>query len=158
MGIDCLTIQNGDLASLNNTSSDILNVEQIHENCDASIDVDVQECTLSSSSNGSRSTDICAEIVGLTLISKFSKKHLPKMSELTWLMSDDIKPSSLNSGYRHLNGKNSSITAKEEITLDPQPEETSALSVTATRGTLNWAPPRRQIIFTVHPRPMYADE
>ncbi|XP_073832712.1 run domain Beclin-1-interacting and cysteine-rich domain-containing protein rubicon [Musca autumnalis] len=77
---------------------------------------------------------LTAEVVGLSLISKFDEKHMPKVSELKWLVSDDDTPQNLLP-MPDLSGNN--------------PDEHVIQSV--TRGTKYWAPPRQQIIFTDHP-------
>uniref|UniRef100_T1PLU9 Phorbol-ester/DAG-type domain-containing protein n=1 Tax=Musca domestica TaxID=7370 RepID=T1PLU9_MUSDO len=77
---------------------------------------------------------LTAEVVGLSLISKFDEKHLPKVSELKWLVSDEDTPQNLLP-MPDLSGNN--------------PDEHVIHSV--TRGTKYWAPPRQQIIFTDHP-------
>lgn len=77
---------------------------------------------------------LSAEVVGLSLISKFDEKQLPKVSELKWLVSDDDTPQNLLP-MPDLSGCN--------------PDDNVLHSV--TRGTRYWAPPRQQIIFTDHP-------
>ncbi|XP_075158683.1 run domain Beclin-1-interacting and cysteine-rich domain-containing protein rubicon [Haematobia irritans] len=77
---------------------------------------------------------LSAEVVGLSLISKFDEEHLPKVSELKWLVSDSDTPQSLLP-MPDLSSNN--------------PDENIIHSV--TRGTKYWAPPRQQIIFTDHP-------
>lgn len=79
---------------------------------------------------------LSAEVVGLSLISKFDDTQLPKVSELKWLVSDDDTPQKLL----------------------PMPDLTSSnpdeyIMPSSTRGTAWWAPPRPQIIFTDHPKP-----
>ncbi|XP_023291231.2 run domain Beclin-1-interacting and cysteine-rich domain-containing protein isoform X1 [Lucilia cuprina] len=80
---------------------------------------------------------LSAEVVGLSLISKFDEKHLPKVSELKWLVSDDDTPQKL--------------LPMPDLTSSANPDEHVIHS--ATRGTRYWAPPRQQIIFTDHPTP-----
>lgn len=80
---------------------------------------------------------LSAEVVGLSLISKFDEKHLPKVSELKWLVSDDDTPQKL--------------LPLPDLTSSANPDEHIIHS--ATRGTRYWAPPRQQIIFTDHPPP-----
>lgn len=81
------------------------------------------------------SEPLSAEVVGLSLISKFDEKHLPKVSELKWLVADDDTPQKL--------------LPMPDLTSSANPDEHVLHSV--TRGTKYWAPPRQQIIFTDHP-------
>ncbi|XP_067640504.1 run domain Beclin-1-interacting and cysteine-rich domain-containing protein isoform X2 [Eurosta solidaginis] len=78
---------------------------------------------------------LSAEVVGLSLISKFDDKHLPKVSDLKWLVSEEDTPQQLLPipDYR-------STSNPDENVIRP-----------LTRGTRYWAPPRQQIIFTNHP-------
>lgn len=76
-----------------------------------------------------------AEVVGLSLISKFNDKHLPKVSELKWLVSEEDTPQQLLPMP-----DNSPTSNPDENVIRP-----------ITRGTRYWAPPRQQIIFTDHP-------
>uniref|UniRef100_A0A1I8QBJ1 Phorbol-ester/DAG-type domain-containing protein n=1 Tax=Stomoxys calcitrans TaxID=35570 RepID=A0A1I8QBJ1_STOCA len=76
---------------------------------------------------------LSAEVVGLSLISKFDEEQLPKVSELKWLVSDEDTPQNLLP-MPDLTGNN--------------PDDHVIHSV--TRGTKYWAPPRQQIIFTEH--------
>ncbi|GAB0089314.1 uncharacterized protein DMENIID0001_038340 [Sergentomyia squamirostris] len=83
---------------------------------------------------------LSAEGVALSLISKFSDKHLPRASELMWL-SPDNEP---------LTPQNSSITPNSGN--GGHPGDRFRIN-SALRGTKDWAPPRAQIIFTRHPSP-----
>ncbi|XP_004536443.1 run domain Beclin-1-interacting and cysteine-rich domain-containing protein [Ceratitis capitata] len=78
---------------------------------------------------------LSAEVVGLSLISKFNDKHLPKVSELKWLVSEEDTPQQLLPMP-----DNSPTSNPDENVIRP-----------ITRGTRYWAPPRQQIIFTDHP-------
>lgn len=80
---------------------------------------------------------LSAEVVGLSLISKFDEKHMPKVSELKWLVSDEDTPQKL--------------LPMPDLTSSANPDDHVIHS--ATRGTRYWAPPRQQIIFTDHPPP-----
>lgn len=82
---------------------------------------------------------LSAEVVGLALISKFNENHLPKISELKWLVSDEDTPQKLLPVH---NLTNSTYADDEALPLP-----------SATRGNRYWAPPRSQIIFTLHPPP-----
>ncbi|XP_054728320.1 uncharacterized protein LOC129237538 isoform X1 [Anastrepha obliqua] len=77
---------------------------------------------------------LSAEVVGLSLISKFNDKHLPKVSELKWLVSEEDTPQQL------LPMPDNSSANPDDNIIHPM-----------TRGTRYWAPPRQQIIFTDHP-------
>lgn len=83
-------------------------------------------------------TTISAEGVALSLISKFSEKQLPRASELQWLVSEKDAP------QRLLPLPKSWLVSSDEV----EKEESVPL-----RGTVEWAPPRPQIIFTPHPPP-----
>lgn len=78
--------------------------------------------------------NLTAEKVGLTLISRFNEKQLPKYSDLKWLVSDGDVP--------------------QEMLPMPDNSETrnpdDHFVHHCTRGTWYWAPPRQQIIFTDH--------
>ncbi|XP_012286390.1 run domain Beclin-1-interacting and cysteine-rich domain-containing protein isoform X3 [Orussus abietinus] len=85
---------------------------------------------------------ISAEGVALSLISKFSEKQLPRASELEWLVSEQDAPQQL------LPLPKSWPVSPDEVGTK---DNSSAISL---RGTLEWAPPRPQIIFTAHPPPV----
>ncbi|XP_014248019.1 run domain Beclin-1-interacting and cysteine-rich domain-containing protein [Cimex lectularius] len=99
-------------------------------------------CTTLKSSTTLRSTSPetnqtnTAESVGLSLLSKFEDKQLPKASEIQWLIS------------------NGEVLSKKSSTLDTFViDDDQMKNATALRGTENWAPPRPQIIFTTQPPP-----
>ncbi|KAJ8684242.1 hypothetical protein QAD02_020034 [Eretmocerus hayati] len=79
-----------------------------------------------------------AEGVALSLISRFSEKHLPRASELKWLVSEQDAPQRL-------------LPLPKSWPVSPDDAESSNISL---RGTIEWAPPRPQIIFTAHPPPV----
>ncbi|XP_035739254.1 run domain Beclin-1-interacting and cysteine-rich domain-containing protein-like isoform X2 [Vespa mandarinia] len=91
---------------------------------------------LESSQNGSI---ISAEGVALSLISRFSEKQLPRASELQWLVSEKDAPQQLLPLPKSWPVSPDEVETEESIPL---------------RGTIEWAPPRPQIIFTPHPPPM----
>lgn len=99
----------------------------------------------SSSRHGTESnlTDsiISAEGVALSLISRFSEKQLPRASELKWLVSEQDAPQQLLP-----------LPKNWSMSLDELEESNSCQSI-SLRGTVEWAPPRPQIIFTPHPPP-----
>lgn len=76
-----------------------------------------------------------AENIGLSLISKFNDKSLPKVSDLKWLVSEEDTPQNLLPMPQQSNNPDDNIMPM------------------VTRGTRYWAPPRQQIIFTNHPSP-----
>ncbi|XP_076269262.1 run domain Beclin-1-interacting and cysteine-rich domain-containing protein rubicon isoform X2 [Rhynchophorus ferrugineus] len=80
---------------------------------------------------------LSAEGVALTLISKFNEKHLPKASDLDWLVSEEEAPQAL-------------LPLPKCWPLD---QKTADKSTTLLRGTKDWAPPRPQIVLTIHPTP-----
>ncbi|BFZ06127.1 hypothetical protein BsWGS_09166 [Bradybaena similaris] len=81
-----------------------------------------------------------AESIAISLLRKFSEKHLPKASELTWLVSECDAPQRL-------------LPLPSSTPVSPDDAENADLSTNRTRlrGNLEWAPPRAQIIFSVHP-------
>uniref|UniRef100_A0A0B7AW37 Rubicon Homology domain-containing protein n=1 Tax=Arion vulgaris TaxID=1028688 RepID=A0A0B7AW37_9EUPU len=80
-----------------------------------------------------------AEFIAISLLRKFSEKHLPKASELKWLVSEGDAPQRL-------------LPLPLSTPVSPDDAENADLSVNRTRlrGNLEWAPPRAQIIFSVH--------
>ncbi|XP_055841296.1 run domain Beclin-1-interacting and cysteine-rich domain-containing protein isoform X2 [Episyrphus balteatus] len=76
-----------------------------------------------------------AENIGLSLISKFNDKSLPKASDWKWLVSEEDTPQNLLPMPQQSNNPDDNTVP------------------TLTRGTRYWAPPRQQIIFTNHPSP-----
>ncbi|XP_017767901.1 PREDICTED: run domain Beclin-1-interacting and cysteine-rich domain-containing protein isoform X1 [Nicrophorus vespilloides] len=78
---------------------------------------------------------LSAEGVALTLISKFSEKQLPRASDLVWLVSEEDAPQAL-------------LPLPKSWPVSP--DDCDEL-VTSLRGTMEWAPPRPQVIFTLHP-------
>ncbi|KAK2719852.1 run domain Beclin-1-interacting and cysteine-rich domain-containing protein-like isoform X1 [Artemia franciscana] len=116
-------------------------------NCQASycdINEDESHClSRSDEAPKSLSTSASAEGVALALISKFSDDILPKANELEWVVEEADAPQRLLPlPENYLNERDSALE-----------EESDDLSETATRGTKDWAPPRPQIVFTVHPAP-----
>ncbi|XP_014615153.1 PREDICTED: run domain Beclin-1 interacting and cysteine-rich containing protein [Polistes canadensis] len=82
---------------------------------------------------------ISAEGVALSLISRFSEKQLPRASELQWLVSEKDAPQRL-------------LPLPKSWPVSP--DEVEKEDSIQLRGTVEWAPPRPQIIFTPHPPPM----
>ncbi|XP_066589438.1 run domain Beclin-1-interacting and cysteine-rich domain-containing protein isoform X2 [Prorops nasuta] len=83
-----------------------------------------------------------AEGVALSLISKFNEDQLPRASELQWLVSEKDAPQQL------LPLPKSLLIRSKDMTKDDQSQ------AIPLRGTMEWAPPRAQIIFTPHPAPV----
>ncbi|XP_059171360.1 run domain Beclin-1-interacting and cysteine-rich domain-containing protein-like [Physella acuta] len=82
-----------------------------------------------------------AESIAISLLKKFSEKHLPKASELKWLVSERDAPQSL-------------LPLPSSIPISPDDVNSTVLATpnrTRLRGNMEWAPPRAQIIFSVHP-------
>ncbi|XP_066262041.1 run domain Beclin-1-interacting and cysteine-rich domain-containing protein isoform X1 [Euwallacea similis] len=80
---------------------------------------------------------LSAEGVALSLISKFNEKHLPKASDLEWLVSEEEAPQAL-------------LPLPKSFPVDPDSHEGIS---TPLRGTRDWAPPRPQIVLTLLPPP-----
>ncbi|CAH1102808.1 unnamed protein product [Psylliodes chrysocephalus] len=78
---------------------------------------------------------LSAEGVAISLISKFSDKQLPRASDLEWLVSEEDAPQAL-------------LPLPKSWPVSPDSAEEN---ITPLRGTQEWAPPRAQIIFTIHP-------
>lgn len=80
---------------------------------------------------------LSAEGVALSLLSKFNEKHLPKASDLEWLVSEEDAPQAL-------------LPLPKSWPVDPDGPEGPS---TPLRGTRDWAPPRPQIVLTLLPTP-----
>ncbi|KYN15839.1 PREDICTED: run domain Beclin-1-interacting and cysteine-rich domain-containing protein [Trachymyrmex cornetzi] len=91
-------------------------------------------------SNVSESS-VSAEGVALSLISRFSEKQLPRASELQWLVSEKDAPQRL-------------LPMPKSWPVSPDEIEIEDARTIPLRGTIEWAPPRPQIIFTPHPPPV----
>ncbi|GJQ66947.1 hypothetical protein Trydic_g7961 [Trypoxylus dichotomus] len=81
---------------------------------------------------------LSAEGVALSLISKFNEKQLPRASELEWLVSEEDAPQAL-------------LPLPKSWPINP--DDSQDIPVTPLRGTREWAPPRPQIILTLHSAP-----
>ncbi|KAI8503478.1 hypothetical protein Bbelb_184490 [Branchiostoma belcheri] len=86
-----------------------------------------------------------AEAVAISLLKKFSHNQLPKASDLEWLVSEQDVPQAL-------------LPMPTSLPVSPDEGENSDLVSTLTkrtrlRGNLQWAPPRAQVIFNIHPPP-----
>ncbi|XP_067118474.1 run domain Beclin-1-interacting and cysteine-rich domain-containing protein isoform X1 [Centruroides vittatus] len=94
--------------------------------------------TISVDTNG----QLSAESVALNLLKKFSEKQLPKASDLQWLVSERDAPQSL-------------LPLPDSWPVSPDiVEEEYSSEKTRLRGNSEWAPPRAQIIFSIHPEPL----
>lgn len=81
-----------------------------------------------------------AESIALMLMSKFKNQRLPSpSSELLWLVNESQTPQQL-------------LPFPDSFSFPVNPDEPFHLN-TFIRGSKDWAPPRQQIIFTVHPSP-----
>ncbi|XP_013067442.2 run domain Beclin-1-interacting and cysteine-rich domain-containing protein-like isoform X2 [Biomphalaria glabrata] len=81
-----------------------------------------------------------AEYIAISLLKKFSEKHLPKASELEWLVNEVDVPQSL-------------LPLPASIPISPDDADNGDLATpnkTRLRGNMEWAPPRQQIIFSIH--------
>lgn len=87
------------------------------------------------------SAQLSAETVALSLLRRYSEKQLPKASDLEWLVSEQDAPQRL-------------LPLPDSWPISPDSvEEEYNLEKTRLRGNLEWAPPRPQIIFNIHPEP-----
>ncbi|KAL6254653.1 hypothetical protein P5V15_013959 [Pogonomyrmex californicus] len=86
-------------------------------------------------------SSMSAEGVALSLISRFSEKQLPRASELQWLVSEKDAPQRL-------------LPMPKSWPVSPDEIEVEDTRTIPLRGTVEWAPPRPQIIFTPHPPPV----
>ncbi|XP_012262879.2 run domain Beclin-1-interacting and cysteine-rich domain-containing protein isoform X1 [Athalia rosae] len=85
---------------------------------------------------------VSAESVALSLIRRFSERQLPRASELEWLVSEQDAPQQL-------------LPLPTSWPISPDEAENEDMTqATALRGTIEWAPPRPQIIFTTQPPPV----
>ncbi|XP_054282371.1 run domain Beclin-1-interacting and cysteine-rich domain-containing protein-like isoform X2 [Macrosteles quadrilineatus] len=87
-------------------------------------------------------TGVTAEGVALALLRRFSDKQLPRASDIEWLVSEQDA-----CGQRLLPLPTSVPVSPDEA------EDQDMRKATPLRGTVEWAPPRPQIIFTAHPPP-----
>ncbi|XP_033760801.1 run domain Beclin-1-interacting and cysteine-rich domain-containing protein-like isoform X1 [Pecten maximus] len=86
-----------------------------------------------------------AESVAISLLKKFTEKQLPKASDLQWLVPECDAPQKL-------------LPLPNSYPISPDDGENAELLKsnslkTRLRGNLEWAPPRPQIIFNIHPAP-----
>jgi len=103
-------------------------------------DAESRAARFATDSNMSESS-VSAEGVALSLISRFSEKQLPRASELQWLVSEKDAPQRL-------------LPLPKSWPVSPDEVEIEDARTIPLRGTVEWAPPRPQIIFTPHPPPV----
>lgn len=103
-------------------------------------DAESRAARFATDSNVSESS-MSAEGVALSLISRFSEKQLPRASELQWLVSEKDAPQRL-------------LPMPKSWPVSPDEIEIEDARTIPLRGTIEWAPPRPQIIFTPHPPPV----
>lgn len=80
-----------------------------------------------------------AESIAMMLMAKFKCQQLPNPSSLLWLVNESQAPQQL-------------LPFPDTFSFPVNPDEPFHLN-TFIRGSKDWAPPRQQIIFTVHPPP-----
>ena len=102
--------------------------------------------SISSSSEDIASSSFSAENVALNLLRNAKMKdvqlQLPAASELQWVVTERDAPQTLLPLPKNWN----SASESETDSLDKSMR---------LRGTIDWAPPRPQIIFTIHPPAQY---
>jgi run domain Beclin-1 interacting and cysteine-rich containing protein len=76
------------------------------------------------------------ESIAMSLMSKFKNEKLPSANSLLWLVSESQAPQSL-------------LPIPDSYPINPDEN----INFNAIRGQQFWAPPRGQVIFTVHPPP-----
>ncbi|XP_068218590.1 run domain Beclin-1-interacting and cysteine-rich domain-containing protein [Palaemon carinicauda] len=82
---------------------------------------------------------LSAEGVAINLLKRFSEQKLPKASELDWLISEQEVPQKL-------------LPLPTSVAVSPDDagaEKNSEIQL-QLRGTFDWAPPRPQLILTLH--------
>lgn len=113
-------------------------------------DADIKKSTVSNSKSfiSSQSFSHCflhstsAEAVAMGLLKQFEGMQLPAASELEWLVPEHDAPQKL-------------LPIPDSLPISPddgQHADIYKLRI-RVRGNLEWAPPRPQIIFNVHPAP-----
>uniref|UniRef100_A0A8C4R774 Rubicon autophagy regulator n=1 Tax=Eptatretus burgeri TaxID=7764 RepID=A0A8C4R774_EPTBU len=90
--------------------------------------------------NSEHSQTNSAEAVALGLLRQFAGLSLPSASQLSWLVSEEDVPQKL-------------LPIPPSVPVGPDDGENSDLVPLhiRVRGTLDWAPPRQQLIFNIHP-------
>lgn len=80
-----------------------------------------------------------AESIAMILMSKFKNERLPNPNSFLWLVNESQAPQQM-------------LPFPDSFSFPVNPDEPFHLN-TFIRGSKDWAPPRQQIIFTVHPTP-----
>ncbi|CAE1257261.1 RUBCN [Acanthosepion pharaonis] len=97
-----------------------------------------EKMSVSSAFESCNSSQVSAESVAISLLKKFSEKQLPKASDLQWMVSEKDAPQAL-------------LPLPNSYPISPDDGEYADLrNRTRLRGNLEWAPPRPQIIFSIH--------
>ncbi|GAB1605391.1 run domain Beclin-1-interacting and cysteine-rich domain-containing protein-like isoform X1 [Argonauta hians] len=96
-----------------------------------------EKSSFNSAADGSNSPQVSAESVAISLLKRFSEKQLPKASDLQWMVSEKDAPQAL-------------LPLPNSYPVSPDDEYTDLRNRTRLRGNLEWAPPRFQIIFSIH--------
>lgn len=96
-------------------------------------DATADECRAYAEWGATRADTWSAESVALSLIAKFSDRQLPREKNLLWLVSEQDVPQKL-------------LPLPGSWTINPD----EPYNIPVVRGTRDWAPPRAQVIFTLH--------
>lgn len=91
--------------------------------------------------NATQDSNWSAESVALSLISRFNEKQLPRASDLKWLVSEQEVDQQL-------------LPLPKSWPVSPDEVDEDMRQATPLRGNMEWAPPRPQVIFTLHPNPV----
>ncbi|XP_034230440.1 run domain Beclin-1-interacting and cysteine-rich domain-containing protein isoform X2 [Thrips palmi] len=91
--------------------------------------------------NATQDSNWSAESVALSLISRFNEKQLPRASDLKWLVSEQEVDQQL-------------LPLPKSWPVSPDEVDEDMRQATPLRGNMEWAPPRPQLIFTLHPNPV----
>ncbi|XP_053404594.1 run domain Beclin-1-interacting and cysteine-rich domain-containing protein-like isoform X2 [Mercenaria mercenaria] len=114
---------------------------------DADIQKNMKAAVARENSMQESSTYFSAESVAISLLRKFTEKQLPKASDLQWLVTEQEAP------QRLLPLPNSYPVSPDDAENTNMLKPPLKSSRTRIRGNMEWAPPRPQIIFNVHPAP-----
>ncbi|KAK6320663.1 hypothetical protein J4Q44_G00097700 [Coregonus suidteri] len=129
--------------------SDSGSAEEVEEVCELK-DADIKRGVTSSGRSFLRSESISpsflqsnsAESVAMGLLRQFEGMQLPAASELDWLVPEQDAPQKL-------------LPIPDSLPISPDDGEHADIYKLRirVRGNLEWAPPRPQIIFNIHPAP-----
>ncbi|KAL4219862.1 hypothetical protein ACF0H5_020273 [Mactra antiquata] len=130
--------------NLNRLKSSGLSLSMASLYSDADIQKSAKIAYSRESSTSEKTSLFSAESVAISLLRKFSEKQLPKASDLQWIVSEKDAPQQL------LPLPNSyPVSPDDADNIDGAKRSMK----TRLRGNLEWAPPRPQIIFNIHPPP-----